>query len=123
MKDYEIYIGIVILSHIACGYVPYFINSDKGYKHGFWWGLLLGVFGVIAVMARPYEIDFFIERMKEINNQSDSTPSYIDIPNNNSETIKISQELLKYKEMYQNNKISKEEYEKYLNKTINNLKS
>ena len=122
MNIYIIAIAI-LLSHIAMGYVTFFVNEEKGYNHGYLWGLLLGVFGVIAVMARPYEISYFIERMKESDDQSSDSIQPDALSSDNATAIKMTQELLKYKEMYQSNQISKEEYESYLNKTITNLKS
>ncbi len=45
-------IGTFILFGIM-GFVTKTISKDKGYDGGFWWGFLLGIFGIIIVACKP----------------------------------------------------------------------
>lgn len=45
-------IGILILWGIM-GFVTKTISNNKGYDGGFWWGFLLGIFGIIIVACKP----------------------------------------------------------------------
>lgn len=45
-------IGMIIYCDIM-GFVTKTISKNKGYDGGFWWGFLLGIFGIIIVACKP----------------------------------------------------------------------
>lgn len=63
---------LILILNCVCGACTGCINTSKGYKGGFAWGFLLGVFGIIAVACRPYEINFFCEKLASFNNAETS---------------------------------------------------
>ena len=44
---------VVLASGLVCGSITRAVNTGKGYRGGFAWGLFLGVIGVAIVAMRP----------------------------------------------------------------------
>ncbi len=56
---------VLVVLNLVLGAITYAMNTNKGYRGGFQWGLFLGIFGIIAVACRPYEISYQCRMMAE----------------------------------------------------------
>ncbi len=43
----------VIITGLIFGFVTKYMNENKGYEGGFWWGFFLGIIGIIVIACKP----------------------------------------------------------------------
>lgn len=49
-------VTIRLFRRVAYGIACYAIAKSRGYRHGFWWGFLLPILGLIVVALRPQKV-------------------------------------------------------------------
>lgn len=49
-------VAIGIIRRVTFGIACAAIAKSKGYRHGFWWGLLLPLLGLLVVALRPQKV-------------------------------------------------------------------